>query len=201
MKRHVLGGAVCGLAWSAGLRGFMAQVALQNGSEVTWAGTFGWLLAPGVVVGGLLGWAFYLRRFGGPPRARWLVLSPFLFAALLLPPLVTLDFDNLFPGGIGAGTIAIPAFAICGGYAMAGQRTWLRLLASLPPLSAIPAWAFTASDVGGSEIALDTARGLWAAVYFWSFLAVLALACSIPFRIGTHGRTVTLGGVRERERA
>jgi hypothetical protein len=32
MKRHILGGAVCGLAWAAGLRGFMAQVALSGGS-------------------------------------------------------------------------------------------------------------------------------------------------------------------------
>ncbi len=111
------------------------------------------------------------------------MLSPFLFAALLLPPLVTLDFGNMFTGGIGAGTIAIPAFAVCGGYAIAGHRTWVRVLASLPPFSAIPAWALTASDVGGTEIALDTARGLWIAVYFWSFLAVLALACAIPLRI------------------
>ena len=115
----------------------MAQVALSGGSEVTWLGTFGWLLAPGVVVGGLLGWALYWRRHGGPPRARWLVLSPFLFAALLLPPLVTLDFGNFLAGGIGGGTIAIPAFAVCGGYAIAGDRTWLRVLAALPPLSAI----------------------------------------------------------------
>ena len=104
---------------------------------MTWLGTFGWLLAPGVVVGGLLGWALYWRRHGGPPRARWLVLSPFLFAALLLPPLVTLDFGNFLAGGIGGGTIAIPAFAVCGGYAIAGDRTWLRVLAALPPLSAI----------------------------------------------------------------
>lgn len=201
MKGHLLGGAVCGLAWAAGLRGFMAQVAVRDGSEVTWLGTFGWVLAPGIVVGGLLGWAFHLWRSGGPPRARWLVLAPFLFAAVLLPPVVTLDFDGFLAGGIGAGTIAIPAFGICGGYAIAGRRTWLRLLATLPPLSAIPAWAFTASDVGGSEIAINTARGLWAAVYFWSFLAVLTLACSIPFRIGTHSRTVTLSGVHERERA
>jgi len=29
-------------------------------------------------------------------------------------------------------------------------------------------------------LALDTPRGAWVAVYYWSFLAVLALACAIP---------------------
>ena len=37
---HYIGlGSLCGLAWVAGLRGFMAQVA-GSGSEVEWAGTF-----------------------------------------------------------------------------------------------------------------------------------------------------------------
>src|ERR1017187_1351656 len=44
---HYIGlGSLCGLAWAAGLRGFMAQVA-GSGSEVEWAGTFAWILAPG----------------------------------------------------------------------------------------------------------------------------------------------------------
>lgn len=192
MKSHVVAGAVCGLAWAAGLRGFMAQVAFANGSEVTWLGTFGWVLAPGLVAGGLLGWAAHLSREGRPPWARWLVFSPFLFASLLVPPVVTMDFDNLFVGGIGLGTVAIPVFGICGGYAIAGRRTLLRILASLPPLSAVPAWALTASGTGGPMLGLDTSRGLWVAVYFWSFLAVLALACAVPLRIDPRGR-------RERE--
>ncbi len=183
MKPYLVAGAMCGLAWAAGLRGFMAQVALRDGSTVTWLGTFGWVLAPGLVAGALLGWAMCLRRKGGPPMARWLVLSPLLFGAVLLPPIVTLDFDGFLAGGIGAGAVAIPAFAICGGYAIAGRRTWLRVLAGLPPLSAVPVWAFTASGIGGPELALSTIRGLWVAVYFWSFLAVLSLACAIPFGI------------------
>src|ERR1022692_3601269 len=44
---HYIGHAsLCGLAWAAGLRGFMAQVA-GSGSEVEWAGTFALILAPG----------------------------------------------------------------------------------------------------------------------------------------------------------
>ncbi len=36
--------------------------------------------------------------------------------------------------------------------------------------------------MGGSGLALDTARGAWVALYFWVFLALLALACAIPHR-------------------
>ncbi len=62
---HYVGvGAPCGLAWAAGLRGFMAQVA-GTGFEVEWAGTFGWILAPGVAAGALLGLAEGLRLSGG----------------------------------------------------------------------------------------------------------------------------------------
>jgi hypothetical protein len=38
------------LAWAAGLRGFMAQIA-GSASTVDWAGTFGWILLPGTLVG------------------------------------------------------------------------------------------------------------------------------------------------------
>jgi hypothetical protein len=39
---HILVGGLCGLAWAAGLRGFMAQIA-RSASTVDWAGTFGWI--------------------------------------------------------------------------------------------------------------------------------------------------------------
>ena len=196
MRPHIVGGAACGLAWAAGLRGFKAQVAIHDGSN-SWLRTFGWILTPGTIAGALLGWALYLWRAGGPPRARWLVLSPFLFTAVLLPPIVTLDFDGFLAGGIGGGAIAIPALAVCGGYAIGGQRPWLRILASLPPLSAIPAWALTGTDIGGGQLGLDTSHGLWVALDFWSHLAVLALACSIPFLIGTGSLAPTLCDKRE----
>lgn len=181
-------GALTGFAWAAGLRGFMAQVMTRDGSSVTWSGTFLWILAPGLVAGGLLGWAAYLCRHGGPRRARWLALSPFVFAAPLVPPLVTLDVEGFLVNGIGGGTIGVPAAALAGGYALAGRRTWLRALASLLPLASIPIWAATASTIGGPELGLDTSRGLWVALYYWSLLAVFALACAIPLRITPEGR-------------
>ena len=44
----------------------------------------------------------------------------------------------------------------------------------------VPVWALTVTSFAGSGLALDTPRGAWVAVYWWSFLAVLMLACAIP---------------------
>ena len=41
----VIGGGICGLAWAAGLRGFMAQITVE--SNVSWSGTFGYVLSAG----------------------------------------------------------------------------------------------------------------------------------------------------------
>ena len=113
---------------------------------------------------------------------------------------MTLEFGNLFPGGIGAATVAIPAFGACGGYALAGRRAWIRVVASIPPLSGTVAWALTATGVGGPALALDTARGLWVSVHFWSLLAVLALGCSIPLRISAGAQLAAPRGQREQQR-
>jgi len=48
-------GGVCGLAWAAGLRGFMAEL-VGSGSDVGSYGTFMQILLPGVIAGVLLGW-------------------------------------------------------------------------------------------------------------------------------------------------
>jgi hypothetical protein len=68
-------GAVLGIAWSASLRGYMAQVAGPE-SRVTWLGTFAAVILPGAVVGALLGRASH-RRGTGPV---WLACSPLLLA-------------------------------------------------------------------------------------------------------------------------
>ena len=67
-------GGVCGLAWAASIRGFMTQIAGDE-SGVSWPGTFGWILLPGVVIGLLLAWAEYLRRPAvGAAGAGWPLL-------------------------------------------------------------------------------------------------------------------------------
>jgi hypothetical protein len=173
--RLVVVGGVFGLAWACGLRGFMAQVA-GSGSAVTWGGTFGWVLLPGVVVGALLGWAEYLRRSGGR-RRRWLAFSPLLFAAVLLPGLV--DPAHFLAGGIGGGALAVPLFGMAGGYALAGGgRRWKRIVCTVLGLMPIPGWLI-------ATLAQDSAIGpreVWVAIYFWSLMAVLSFASAIPHR-------------------
>jgi hypothetical protein len=157
-------GGVCGLAWATGLRGLMAQVAGQE-STVSWIFTFGFILFPGVVVGVLLGWAEYLRTTGGRRGWRWLALSPFLFAI----------FN---PAALG-----VALLGTAGGFAVSRRGPlWARIACGLFAMAVIPLWALIADAVGGPRIALDTPRGAWIAVYFYSFLAVLALACAIPYR-------------------
>jgi hypothetical protein len=70
---------VCGLAWAAGFRGYLAAVA-GPGSQMDRVGTFEGVLLPGLVTGALLGWAEHLRRTGGRPALRhWLALAPLAF--------------------------------------------------------------------------------------------------------------------------
>ena len=177
---HILVGGLCGLAWAAGLRGFMAQIAGST-STVDWAGTFGWILVPGIGVGALLGWAEQLRTSGGRPGWRWLTLAPLLFAAILFSR--PLDILSIFEDGLGGGAIGVPLYAMLGGYALSGRGPrWTRILSGAVALTAIPIWALTVTSFAGPGYALDTPRGAWVAVYYWSFLAVLMLACATPHR-------------------
>lgn len=173
-------GGVCGLAWAAALRGLMAQIAGVE-SGVSWAGTFGWILLPGVVTGMLLGWAEYLRRTGGRRGWRWLALSPLVFASVLVPGL--LDPATMFEGGVGGGAIGVPIWGILGGYALSGRGPrWVRIGCGLVFASMIPIWVLTVPSFGGPDLAVNTPRGAWVALYYWSLLVVLALACAIPHR-------------------
>jgi hypothetical protein len=190
-------GALCGLAWGCGLRGFMTQVT-NDPSVVTWSGTFAWVLAPSVLTGLLLGWAEHLRRTDADPRWRWLVLAPFVFVGVLVADLI--GGGSTLQGGVGGGTIGVPAFGVIGAYVIAGHRMWLRFVCGLVAFSAVPVWALTATGIGGPSLALDSPKGLWVALYYWAFLAVLMLACAIPLRIQarevpTHDELQPQGGL------
>lgn len=177
----VLLGGLFGLAWAAGLRGFMAQIA-QGDSNVSWSGTFGYILLPGLLIGLLLGWAEHLRNTGGRHGWRWLALTPLLFAAVVLsegPQGVLKIFEN----GIGGGAIGVPLYAMAGGYAISGRGPrWGRLACGALALTVIPIWAMTVESFGGPELAVTTPRGLWVALYLYSFLALLTIAAAIPHR-------------------
>ena len=178
---HVVLGGVCGLAWAAGLRGFMAEVAGSE-SGIEWAGTFLYILLPGVVTGALLGLAEHIRTTGGRRWWRWLAFSPLAFSSVLVGQLLQTG-SMLQGGGIGGGALAVPLFGMAGGFAISGRGpAWARVICALMAMSPIPVWAMVATLVGGPGLALDTARGAWVALYFWSYLAVLAAACAIPHR-------------------
>lgn len=177
----ILLGGLCGLAWAAGLRGFMAQIVVED-SSVSWSGTFGYILLPGLLIGLLLGWAEYLRRTGGRRRWRWLALSPLLFAAVLFSE-GPFGVMGIFEDGLGGGAIGVPLYAMAGGYAISGRGPrWGRLAGGLLALTAIPVWALTVESFAGADLAVTTPRGLWVALYYYSFLALLMLAAAIPHR-------------------
>ena len=93
---------------------------------------------------------------------------------------------------MGGGAIGVSLYGLLGGYALSGRGPgWARIVCGAVALTAIPVWALTVTSFARPGLALDTPRGAWVAVYFWSFLAVLALACTIPHRPVTPLRVCT----------
>jgi hypothetical protein len=89
----------------------------------------------------------------------------------------------MFEGGIGGGAIGVPVYGIAGGYALSRRApVAARIVCGALFLTMIPIWALTVPSFGGPGLAVDTARGLWVALYYWSLMVVLALACAIPHR-------------------
>jgi len=175
-------GVLGGLAWACALRSFMAAVAGVE-SGVDWGLTFGYILLPGAVIGGLLGWAEFLRRHRDGPGRRRLAYAPLLFAAVLVPGL--LHPDSFLDGGIGGGAIGVPVIAMLGGFAISGRGpAWGRALAGLGFTAGFVVWLLVAVQVGGESFALDTPHGLWVSVLYESLLVTFALAASVPHRPG-----------------
>lgn len=173
-------GAICGIAWAAGFRAYMVELA-GPASTVEWWGTFGALLLPGAVVGGLLGWAEALRRTGGRRGWRWLALAPLAFAIapMLLPGALTV----LLTQGLGGGAIAVALTAMGAGYAFSGRGPlWGRLACGLVSGALVAGMALSGAGIAGPGLALWGPRGAWVAVLATSFMVVLGLAASIPHR-------------------
>jgi len=167
-RRLVVVGVVCGLAWGAGMRGFMAAAANMDSpsaSEVSWLGTFAIILPIGAAVGGLLGWAEHLRRTGDPRRLRRTRFAPLLF---------TVDPASL--------VVTLPALA--GGYALSGRgsrrKRWILSGCALLP---VPTFFAAVAIADGNLEAFGTPRTVWITVLLFSLLAVLTAACVIPQRL------------------
>lgn len=178
---RALGGAVCGLAWAAALRAYMADLAGYS-STFSWLGTFFVILLPGVLVGAALGLASVIpssRR----ATLRWIAASPMLFAvfALALPGLLV----SMVTTGIGGGALGVPVVGIVGGYALAGRRRWLRVIAGVGAALAVVAVVATVPLIAQESLA--TAHGAWLATLGGSLVVVLMLASALPFRALTRG--------------
>jgi hypothetical protein len=167
-RRLVVVGVVCGLAWGAGMRGFMAAAANMDSpsaSAVSWLGTFAIILPIGAAVGGLLGWAEHLRRTGDPRRLRRTRFAPLLF---------TVDPASL--------VVTLPALA--GGYALSGRgsrrKRWILGGCALLP---VPTFFTAVAIADGNLEAFGSPRTVWITVLLFSLLAVLTVACVIPQRL------------------
>lgn len=170
-------GAVGGLAWAAGLRSLMVEIADPGSSHVSWAGTFAGILLPGLVVGALLGRAPHRRGPGRLGTLRGLraraavgVVGGAAAAAVAVA------------GGLGGGALAVVVCGLAGGYALAGLgRPAARVAAGLLPVAVVVGWSVATALVGLDEPGTG-ARGAWVAVLLASHLAVLAVGCALPYR-------------------
>ncbi|WP_130177805.1 hypothetical protein [Cryobacterium sp. SO1] len=192
-------GALCGLAWAASFRAVMSEFA-GPGSTVSWLETFAAILLPGVIVGGLLGWAHTIRLRGGRGRWRWLGAAPaaFAIAPMLLPDALL----ALFTQGLGGGAIAVALLAIGGGFAISGRgRLPARIACGVFSALLIVGVTLTTFDIAGPRLAVTEARGVWVAVLTFSLLTLLAIASSIPFRpvVEAHPGQVRLAAFERRD--
>lgn len=179
-RSYVALGALCGLAWAAGFRGWMIQMAGPAESRMTWYATFGLILLPGTLVGAAFGLAEHRRRTGGA-FSRPLALAPLLFLAALAVPWI---FRALFASGQGGGAIGIALFGLAGGYAGSGRgRAWWRRTCGTFAVLGTLLMLTMASDTAP----LGDPYGAWVGLLAASLVAVFCLACSIPWRVGSVG--------------
>jgi hypothetical protein len=182
MRRHMLIGGVCGLAWAAALRGWMVQLV---GAE----STFSWLtvvlvLAPGVAVGALLGRAARRRT-----PSRWLIFAPALFASALLDPEI---FVGLFRDGTGGGALIVVATALTGGYVLAHRgfsvaRTACAVVAVLGVL--------LLTFIGSMAAPMTSPRGAWNSLFGLSLILLLCLASALAYPARTRVPLPVIGAL------
>ncbi|MGC5169622.1 hypothetical protein ACLQ2Q_03115 [Microbacterium sp. DT81.1] len=178
-------GALFGFAWAAAFRAYMSELA-GPASKIDWFGTFGAIVLPGAIVGGLLGWAHALRMRGGRPGWRWLALAPLLFA--VAPMFLPGALEALVTEGLGGGAVGVALLAIGGGFAISGRGPlWARIVCGVMSAVLLAGAAATALFLGRAALPGNEARGWWTLLLAASLLMILVLAASIPFRpVLTH---------------
>ena len=186
LVRVTLLGAILGLAWGAGLRGWMVVIA-GGFSSFTWSGTFVGILLPATLVGAALGWAEYARRAGRRGAWRWTALTPLLF--VVMPALVQDGFvGQLMTTGMGGGAIGIALIGIIGGYAISGRGPrWARALSRTTMAALLVATVIGAFvDPFEQRLAPTVPAGAYTLLTFLVFCGVLAGACAIPYLPAHH---------------
>jgi hypothetical protein len=88
---------------------------------------------------------------------------------------------SVFQDGLGGGALGVPLFGMAGGCALAGSVMWVRALCGVVAVGTIAIWALTVTSFA-PHLAVDSPRGAWTALYYYSFMAILTLACAIPLR-------------------
>jgi hypothetical protein len=189
--RYLVVGGLCGLAWAAGLRGWMAELAAGgSGSNVTWL-TLVLVLLPGTIIGALLGWSAYLRS-KGVRGSRWLVFSPVLFASALLDPEI---LYGLITDGTGAGALIVLATTLSIGYVLSRRRRSIRRTAC----AVVAALGLLLiGGMGGMAAPMSTARGAWVSLYGFVLVLLFGLASVLPHpptrkTLGSRGWNISLG--------
>lgn len=179
---HVAVGGVCGLTWAAALRAWMVQLVGADGSTFSWL-TIALVLAPGLLVGLLLGWAAYLRGTGAR-MPRWLPAAPALFAMALLDPTI---FMALISTGEGAGALMVVATSLAAGFALS-RRGW-SLARSAAGLVAVLGLSMLGA-IGTMAGPVTTPRGAWVCLLGLSLMLLLCLAAALPYRAAHAPRGV-----------
>ena len=182
--KHVVVGAILGLAWGSSLRAWMALLALQLGDpqKVTWQGTFGGILLPAMVVGALDGGAVYAAKTSERKRWRWVILPP---ALLILGPAIVQDhfFSILLKTGMGGGAIGVALVGMLGGYALSGfGPRWTRNAAALFALLILIASIAPVYFAEPSSARPPAANEVFSTLLFLLLMAQLVAGISAPAR-------------------
>lgn len=168
-------GAVAGLAWGCGLRVWMAALA-GDASHVTAATVYG-ILLPAAATGALLGRAA-ARRAAGRPVSRWVVASPLLLSSIVATPS---SFVTLVTTGIGGGALAVPLFAIMGGYSLRGNGSrWWRGLSGAVSMAGIVGVGLAPRGIN-PDLQLTDLRGLLYAALGVALVGALTWAAGTPY--------------------
>lgn len=190
-------GATLGLAWGAGLRGWMAILA-GGASSFTWSGTFMGVLLPATLVGAALGWAEQSRRKGDETAWRWTALAPLLFIAA--PALAQESFVAGLASGLGTGAIGTTLIGMLGGYAISGRGpAWASALSRTVMVALVIA-AVVGAAVAPAEQQLGLAMpaGAYVLLTFLVLSGLLAWACAIPHLPAYHEHSATRSRVSAR---